>query len=174
MNAVEEPETRRAPAVRELLASPDFLRLWLVGAFANAMRWLELLVSGLFAYEATGSALAATAIVALRQLPQLLFGAFAGAVSRRSTAADRDAGWSCRRWSRRLATLATTGPLAVAWRWATCSGTMWANRDVDADAGLAKRRDHTALCRRSRSIGDLGRHPVIGSLLGGFASSGST
>ena len=59
MNAVEEPEVRRVSALRELLASSDFLRLWLVGAFANAMRWLELLVSGLFAYEATGSAFAA-------------------------------------------------------------------------------------------------------------------
>ena len=81
MKVVEEPEARRQTAVRELLASPDFLRLWLVGAFANAMRWLELLASGLFAYEVTGSALAATAVVAARQLPQLLFGAFAGAVS---------------------------------------------------------------------------------------------
>ena len=51
-----------------------------VGAFANAMRWLELLASGLFAYQVTGSALAATAVVAARQLPQLLFGAFVGAV----------------------------------------------------------------------------------------------
>ncbi|MBM3648519.1 MAG: MFS transporter [Alphaproteobacteria bacterium] len=67
--------------IGELLRTPDFLRLWLVGAFANAMRWLELLASGLFAYQATGSALAVTAVVAARQLPQLLFGAFAGAVS---------------------------------------------------------------------------------------------
>ena len=29
--------------IRELLRSSDFLRLWLVGTFANAMRWLELL-----------------------------------------------------------------------------------------------------------------------------------
>jgi MFS family permease len=80
MNAVEE-EARRSSVVRELLASPDFLRLWLVGGFANAMRWLELLVSGLFAYQATHSALAVTVVVALRQLPQLAFGAFAGAIS---------------------------------------------------------------------------------------------
>ena len=67
--------------VGELLRLPDFLRLWLVGASANAMRWLELLASGLFTYEVTGSALAVTAVVAARQLPQLLFGAFAGAIS---------------------------------------------------------------------------------------------
>ena len=67
--------------VGELLRTPEFLRLWLVGAFANAMRWLELLASGLFAYQVTGSALAATAVVAARQLPQLVFGAFVGAIS---------------------------------------------------------------------------------------------
>src|SRR5258708_7383746 len=130
MNAVEEPEARRAPALRELLASPDFLRLWLVGAFANAMRWLELLVSGLFAYEATGSALAVTAVVALRQLPQLLFGAFAGAVSE---AVNRKlivmlALIVPAVVSTLLATLATTGHLAL-WHVALgnlLSGTMWA------------------------------------------------
>ena len=67
--------------IRELLRQPDFLRLWLVGAFANATRWLELLVSGLFAWEVTHSALAVAVVVAARQLPQLLFGAFAGAIS---------------------------------------------------------------------------------------------
>ena len=54
---------------------------WMIGFGANAMRWLELLVSGLFAWEVTHSALAVTVVVALRQIPQLLFGAFAGAIS---------------------------------------------------------------------------------------------
>ena len=129
MNAVEEPEARRQTAVRELLASPDFLRLWLVGAFANAMRWLELLVSGLFAYEATHSALAVTVVVALRQLPQLTFGAFAGAVSE---AVNRKlivmlALIVPAAVSTVLASLATTGHLAL-WHVALgnlLSGTMW-------------------------------------------------
>ena len=64
---MNSPEERSSP-IRELLRLPDFLRLWLVGAFANAMRWLELLASGLFAYEVTGSALAVTAVVAVRCL----------------------------------------------------------------------------------------------------------
>ncbi len=66
---------------RDLLTSSDFVRLWLAGGFTNAMRWLELLAAGLFAYEVTGSGLAAAAVAAARQLPQLLFGAFAGAVA---------------------------------------------------------------------------------------------
>jgi MFS family permease len=174
MNAAEEPEAKRQPAVRELLASPDFLRLWLVGAFANAMRWLELLVSGLFAYEATGSALAATAVVALRQLPQLLFGAFAGAVSE---AVNRKlivmlALIVPAVVSTLLATLATTGHLAL-WHVALgnlLSGTMWA----------------TEMSTRRRMVGEVaGPHRIvqaialdsatsaatrmIGPLLGGFA-----
>ena len=80
MDSTGDKAASRSPT-RDLLASPDFLRLWLVGAFANAMRWLELLASGLFAYEATGSAFAVTAVIAVRQLPQLFFGAFVGAVS---------------------------------------------------------------------------------------------
>jgi len=49
MNPLEE----RDGPLRDLMGVPDFLRLWLVGAFANAMRWLELLASGVFAYEVT-------------------------------------------------------------------------------------------------------------------------
>jgi MFS family permease len=150
MNAVEEPEAKRQPAVRELLASPDFLRLWLVGAFANAMRWLELLVSGLFAYEATHSALAVTVVVALRQLPQLTFGAFVGAISE---AVNRKtivllALIVPATVSTVLASLATTGHLAL-WHVALgnlVSGTMWS----------------TEMSTRRRMVGEVaGPHRVV-------------
>jgi len=150
MNAVEEPEVRRVPVVRELLASPDFLRLWLVGAFANAMRWLELLVSGVFAYEITHSALAATVVVALRQLPQLAFGAFAGAVSE---AVNRKlivmlALIVPAIVSTVLASLATTGHLAL-WHVALgnfVSGTMWS----------------TEMSTRRRMVGEVaGPHRIV-------------
>lgn len=112
------------------MATPDFLRLWLVGASANAMRWLELLASGLFAWDVTHSATMVTLVVAVRQLPQLAFGAFAGAVSE---AVNRKtivmlALLIPAAVSTVLATLATTGQLAL---WAVTvgnlvSGTMWA------------------------------------------------
>lgn len=73
--------TEEGGRTRDLFASRDFMRLWLVGGFANAMRWLELLAAALFAYEVTGSGLAVAVVAASRQLPQLLFGALAGAVS---------------------------------------------------------------------------------------------
>jgi MFS family permease len=161
-------------AMHELLTSADFLRLWLVGAFANAMRWLEVLASGLFAYEITGSALAVTAVVAARQLPQLFFGAFAGAVSE---AVNRKiivmlALTVPASVSTVLATLAHTGHLAL-WHVAVgnlVSGTMWA----------------TEMSTRRRMVGEVaGTHRIvpaialdsttsaatrmIGPLLGGFA-----
>ncbi len=149
--------------MRELLASPDFLRLWLVGAFANAMRWLELLVSGLFAYEVTGSALAVTAVVAARQLPQLLLGAFAGAVSE---AINRKlivmvALLLPAVVSTLLATLATTGHLAL-WHVAIgnlLSGTMWA----------------TEMSTRRRMVGEVaGPHRIVQAVAIDSATNAAT
>lgn len=174
MKSSEETRAQRRPAVRELLRQPDFLRLWLVGGFANAMRWLELLASGLFAYEVTGSALMVAGVVAARQLPQLLFGALAGAISE---AVNRKlivmlALMVPALVSTILATLATTGQLAL-WHVALAnliSGTMWA----------------TEMSTRRRMVGEAaGPHLIvpavaldsatgaatrmIGPLLGGFA-----
>ena len=41
--------------LRGFLASPSYLRLWFAGGIGNAMRWLELLVAGIFTYEVTQS-----------------------------------------------------------------------------------------------------------------------
>ena len=106
------------------------MRLWLVGGFANAMRWLELLAAGLFAYEITSSGFAVAAVVAARQLPQLLFGAVAGAVSesvnrRRILLAALLVPAAI---STALAILAATGHLAL-WQVVLggfVSGTLWA------------------------------------------------
>ncbi len=174
MNSPEESPTDRRPAVRDLLREPDFLRLWLVGAFANAMRWLELLASSLFAFQITGSAFAVTAVVASRQLPQLLFGAFAGAVSE---AVDRKlivmlALIVPAVIATLLATLATTGHLAL-WHIVVgnlAAGTMWATemstrrRMVGEAAGPYRIAQAIAL---DSSTGAATR--MIGPLLGGFA-----
>jgi len=160
--------------VRQLLALPDFLRLWLVGAFANAMRWLELLASGLFAYEVTHSALVVSGVVAARQLPQLVLGAFAGAISeainRKVIVMMALVGPAV--ISTVLATFATTGHLEL-WHVAVgnlLSGTLWT----------------TEMSTRRRMVGEVaGPHRIvpaialdsvtsaatrmIGPLLGGFA-----
>jgi MFS family permease len=160
MNSTEE--TGHHP-VRELLREPDFLRLWLVGSFANAMRWLELLASGLFAYEITGSALAVTAVVAARQLPQLLLGAFVGAVSE---AVNRKlivmlALVIPAVVSTVLATLATMGHLEL-WHVALgnlVSGTMWA----------------TEMSTRRRMVGEVaGHHRIVPAIALDSATNAAT
>ncbi len=157
------PSEETGSPVRELLQLPDFLRLWLVGAFANAMRWLELLASGLFAYEVTGSAFAVTVVVAVRQLPQLAFGAFAGAVSE---AVNRKlivmlALIVPAFVSTVLASLATTGHLAL-WHVAVgnlVSGTMWA----------------TEMSTRRRMVGEVaGPHRIVNAIALDSATSAAT
>ena len=72
-------ERRRRARRWGLLASADFRRLWLIGIVAFAVRWLEMLVVGVFVYQHTGSAFAVAMMTMLRMLPMALFGAFIGA-----------------------------------------------------------------------------------------------
>jgi len=74
------PGTDRSP-IRDLLADPAFVRLWSAGGLTNSMRWVEMLVSGLFAYEVAGSAFAVSLVIMSRALPMLTAGALAGAVA---------------------------------------------------------------------------------------------
>lgn len=157
---------------RDLLASGDFVRLWLAGGFTNAMRWLELLAAGLFAYEVTGSGLAAAAVAAARQLPQLLFGAVAGAVAE---SVNRKHVFLAALLvpasiSAILATLAASGQLAL-WHIVVggfISGTMWSTemptrrRMVGEAAGPARIVPAIAL---DSMTGAATR--MIGPLLGG-------
>jgi MFS family permease len=159
---------------RDLLASRDFVRLWLAGGFANAMRWLELLATGLFAYEVTGSGLAVAVVAAARQLPQLLFGAFAGAISESVNRKHVFLGALLvpASISAILATLAATGYLAL-WHvvvGSLISGTMWSTemstrrRMVGEAAGPARIVQAIAL---DSTTGAATR--MIGPLLGGAA-----
>src|SRR5262249_23532838 len=66
---------------RALLAMPDFLRLWLAGGLGNAMRWLEILVTGIVVYDWTGSAFIVAGVTVARWLPMLLLGALAGVLA---------------------------------------------------------------------------------------------
>lgn len=163
MNSPEETGSDRRHPARELLAMPDFLRLWLIGAFANAMRWLEILASGLFAYEVTGSALVVTGVVAARQLPQLFFGAFVGAISE---AVSRKSIVMAALLipavaSTTLATLAATGYLTL-WHVALgnlVSGTMWA----------------TEMSTRRRMVGEAaGPHRIVQAIAFDSATSAAT
>lgn len=72
-----------APRAPSLLDSPAFRRLWAAGALAGLMRWLEVLVVGVFVFRLTGSALDVTLTLVLRSIPSLLLGAIAGALIER-------------------------------------------------------------------------------------------
>jgi MFS family permease len=66
---------------RGLLATPSYARLWFAGGVGNAMRWLELLVAGIFTYDATHSAFLVAVVTMARSLPMLFLGPIAGVVA---------------------------------------------------------------------------------------------
>ncbi|MBV9552948.1 MAG: MFS transporter [Alphaproteobacteria bacterium] len=65
---------------RWLLALPDFRRLWLIGLVVFAVRWLEMLVVGVFVYQHTGSAFEVAMMTLLRMAPMVMFGPLIGAL----------------------------------------------------------------------------------------------
>ena len=79
LSVAEQPRRSRW-GVLEL---PDFRRLWMVGLVAFGVRWLEILVVGVFVYQRTGSAFAVALMTMLRSLPMALFGALIGALADR-------------------------------------------------------------------------------------------
>ncbi|HUN39647.1 MAG TPA: MFS transporter [Acetobacteraceae bacterium] len=80
-SASQHPMIGGRAALRALLASRSFLRLWAIGGCVNAMRWFEVLAAALFTLDATGSDFAVAVVSAARTMPMLLFGAFAGVVA---------------------------------------------------------------------------------------------
>ena len=65
------------------LTDRRFLAIFLIGALTSLVRWLEMLVFGVYVFAETGSATTTAAMTLLRLLPLALFGAFAGAVADR-------------------------------------------------------------------------------------------
>src|ERR1700687_4021067 len=65
---------------RGLLATPGYARLWFAGGVGNAMRWLELLVAGIFTYDVTHSTFLVALVTVARSLPMLFGGALAGVI----------------------------------------------------------------------------------------------
>ena len=76
------PQAPRAP-VRVVLADPSFRRLWLTGALASAMRWLDTLVLGVFVFDLTNSAFLVALLFFTRQLPRILFALAIGTLADR-------------------------------------------------------------------------------------------
>ncbi len=66
-----------------LLREPDFRHLWTAGLVLFLLRWLEVLVFGVFTYQETGSAFLVAGMTMLRLLPLALFGVPLGALAAR-------------------------------------------------------------------------------------------
>jgi MFS family permease len=66
-----------------LLADAEFRRVWLVGGMTGALRWLELLVVGVYVLEQTGSPSMVALMTVARLAPMFLCGLPAGALADR-------------------------------------------------------------------------------------------
>jgi MFS family permease len=66
-----------------LFRDADFRRLWTTGLIVFLVRWLEILVFGVFVYQETGSAFLVASMTMLRLLPLALFGVPFGALAAR-------------------------------------------------------------------------------------------
>lgn len=64
-----------------LLEDGPYFQVWMTGALANGMRWLEMLAVGVYVYDQSGLAIEVAFVLFCRQLPQVLFGAVLGAVA---------------------------------------------------------------------------------------------
>ena len=62
-----------------LFTEKEFARLWAIGGFLGAMRWLEILVIGIFAFQVSGSPFVVAIMLVARMLPMVLFGTVIGA-----------------------------------------------------------------------------------------------
>jgi transmembrane secretion effector len=119
-----------APAPSGLLANRDFRLLWAVGLIVFSVRWLEMIVVGVFVYQHTGSPFDVALMTMLRMLPMALFGALIGAAAERIERRTALAlvVLAMLGTSLCLAVLANAGWLAV-WHLAVasfCNGVAWA------------------------------------------------
>ena len=70
-------------ARRLLLGNPRFLVVWVVGGLTGIVRWLQLLVLGLYTFQSTESPLLVSLVPMLWMLPLALCGPFVGVVADR-------------------------------------------------------------------------------------------
>jgi MFS family permease len=71
------------PGALSLFQLADFRRLWTIGLVLFAVRWLEMLVVGVFVYQHTDSAFQVALMTLLRMMPMMMFGPVIGAAAER-------------------------------------------------------------------------------------------
>jgi len=80
--ATEESGRQRRP-IRTLLANREFAYIWVAGGLTGIVRWLQLLVMGIYTFEITGSPLLVSMVPMLWMLPLALCGPWAGVIADR-------------------------------------------------------------------------------------------
>jgi MFS family permease len=162
---------------RGLLANRDFRLLWLVGVIVFAVRWLEMLVVGVFVYQHTGSAFDVALMTMLRMLPMALFGAVIGAAAERL---ERRSALACVILSM-LATSACLAVLAYADRLAVwhlgvasfCNGAAWAADNPVRRVMIGEVVGHDRMAAAmSVDIGANNASRMLGPTIGGLLLAG--
>jgi len=81
--ALAPGEEDQAPPLSSLLGDALFVRVWIAGLMVGTIRWLEVLVVGVYTYQQTGSPFIVACMLFARMLPTMLLGVFAGVLAER-------------------------------------------------------------------------------------------
>lgn len=160
-----------------LLAIADFRLLWTVGLVVFAVRWLEMLVVGVFVYQHTGSAFTVALMTLLRMLPMALFGAVIGALAERLERRRALVGVvvSMLTTAVCLAALAYAGRLAV-WHLAVasfCNGIAWAADNPVRRVMIGEVVGHDRMgAAMSLDVGANNASRMLGPTIGGLLLAG--
>ena len=68
---------------KSIIANKQFRLLWLLGGLTSCMRWLDMLILGIYTFELTNSAFLVGLIFFYRTIPRLLFGTIVGIITDR-------------------------------------------------------------------------------------------
>jgi MFS family permease len=165
------------PARSGLLGIADFRLLWAVGLVVFAVRWLEMLVVGVFVYQHTGSAFTVALMTLLRMLPMALFGAVIGALAERLERRRALVGVvvSMLTTAVCLAALAYAGRLAV-WHLAVasfCNGVAWAADNPVRRVMIGEVVGHDRMgAAMSLDVGANNASRMLGPTIGGLLLAG--
>ena len=166
-----------APPRSGLLTIADFRLLWTVGLVVFAVRWLEMLVVGVFVYQHTGSAFTVALMTLLRMLPMALFGAIIGALAERLERSRTLVGVvvSMLTTSVCLAALAYAGRLAI-WHLAIasfCNGVAWAADNPVRRVMIGEVVGHDRMgAAMSLDVGANNASRMLGPTIGGLLLAG--
>jgi MFS family permease len=142
-----------------------------------AVRWLEMLVVGVFVYQHTGSAFTVALMTLLRMLPMALFGAIIGALAERLERRRALVGvvQSMLATSFCLAVLAYSGYLAV-WHLAVasfCNGVAWAADNPVRRVMIGEVVGHDRMgAAMSLDVGANNASRMLGPTIGGLLLAG--